>query len=86
MSNNNIVTVKVKLNNVQFDFKDADLEISDWHMEQIQNHYEDKIVEVEAENDPEYFDDYVIEAVTDHLSNVSGWCVNDYDYSIVSVS
>ena len=83
---NNIVTVKVKLNNVVFDFKDADAEIDEWNMNSIESHYEDKIVEVEVENDPEYFQDFIIEAVTDHLSNVSGWCVNDYDYAIVSVS
>jgi DNA-binding protein YbaB len=82
---NNIVSVKVKLNNVTFDFKDADCEISDWNMDEIESHYEDKIVEVEVENDPEYLQDYVIEAVTDHLVHVSGWCVDDYDYAIVSV-
>jgi hypothetical protein len=83
---NNIVSVKVKLNNVVFDFKDADAEIDEWNMNSIESHYEDKIVEVEVENDPEYFEDFIIEAVTDHLSDVSGWCVDDYDYAIVSVS
>ena len=83
---NNIVTVKVKLNNVTFDFKDSECEMDEWSMNDIESHYEDKVVEVEVENDPEYLQDYVIEAVTDHLSNVSGWCVDDYDYAIVSVS
>ena len=82
---NNIVTVQVKLNNVIFDFKDSECEIDEWNMNSIESHYEDKIVEVEVENDPEYLQDFIIEAVTDHLSNVSGWCVNDYDYAIVSI-
>ena len=83
---NNIVSVKVKLNNVVFDFKDSENELDEWSMNDIESHYEDKVVEVEVENDPEYFEDFIIEAVTDHLSDVSGWCVNDYDYAIVSVS
>jgi hypothetical protein len=83
---NNIVSVKVKLNNVVFDFKDSECEIDEWNMNSIESHYEDKIVEVEVENDPEYFEDYLIQEVTEHLSNVSGWCVDDYDYAIVSVS
>jgi hypothetical protein len=81
----NIVTVKVKLNNVVFDFKDSECEIDEWNMNSIESHYEDKEVEVEVENDPEYFEDYLIQEVTEHLSNVSGWRVDDYDYAIVSI-
>ena len=82
----NIVSVKVKLSNVTFDFKDSDCEMDEWSMNDIESHYENKEVEVEVENDPEYFEDYLIQEVTEHLSNVSGWCVDDYDYAIVSVS
>ena len=43
-----------------------------------------KIFTVEIDEDPEYFVDYIIEALTDKLSDDSGWCISDYDYDVVT--
>jgi hypothetical protein len=77
--------LQVKVSNVDFDFSGSDVDEN--YMIDITEDYEGKILEVEFD-DPEeekYFEDYLIEALTDHISNVSGWCVNDYDYEIVTV-
>ena len=77
--------LQVKVSNVDFDFSGSDVDEN--YKIDITEDYEGKILEVEFD-DPEeekYFEDYLIEALTDHISNVSGWCVNDYDYEVVTV-
>jgi hypothetical protein len=77
--------LQVKVRNVQFDFSGSDVDEN--YKIDITEDYEGKILEVEFD-DPEeekYFEDYLIEELTDMLSNISGWCVNDYDYEVVTV-
>ena len=77
--------VTVKLSNVVFDFSGSDVDEN--YMINTESDYDHKVVEVEvgANTDDEYFEDYLVEALTDYLSDVSGWCVEDYDYDIVTV-
>ena len=77
--------VTVKLSNVVFDFSGSDVDEN--YMINTKSDYDHKVVEVEvgANTDDEYFEDYLIEALSDYLSDVSGWCVEDYDYDIVTV-
>jgi hypothetical protein len=75
--------VTVKLSNVVFDFSGSDVDEN--YMINTESDYDHKVVEVEIEDDKEYFEDYLVEALTDYLSDVSGWCVKDYDYDIVTV-
>jgi hypothetical protein len=77
--------LQVKVSNVDFDFSGSDVDEN--YKIDITEDYEGKILEVEFD-DPEeekYFEDYLIEELTDMLSNISGWCVNDYDYEVVTV-
>jgi hypothetical protein len=77
--------VTVKLSNVVFDFSGSDVDEN--YMNNTEADYDHKVVEVEVEieDDKEYFEDYLIEALTDYLSDASGWCVKDYDHEIVTV-
>jgi hypothetical protein len=75
--------VTVKLSNVVFDFSGSDVDEN--YMNNTEADYDHKVVEVEIEDDEEYFEDYLIEALTDYLSDASGWCVKDYDHEIVTV-
>jgi hypothetical protein len=77
--------VTVKLSNVQFDFSGSDVDEN--YMNDTEANYDHRVVEVEVDvnTDDEYFEDYLIEALSDYLSDVSGWCVKDYDHEIVTV-
>ena len=75
--------VTVKLSNVVFDFSGSDVDEN--YMNDTEANYDHRVVEVEIADDKEYFEDYLVEALTDYLSDVSGWCVKDYDHEIVTV-
>jgi len=77
--------VTVKLNNVEFNFDNY--QVSDNLIADVQESYEDKIVTLDVydkDPDEEFFGDYVIEAITDYLQNVSGWQPVDYNFEIVA--
>jgi hypothetical protein len=78
-----MIEVQVKVKNVQFDFS-CDNEVDENYMIDVEESYEGKIFTVEIDEDPEYFVDYIIEALTDKLSDDSGWCISDYDYDVVT--
>jgi hypothetical protein len=59
--------------------------VSDNLITEVEESYEDKIVTLhDVKDDDEFFQDYVIEAITDYLQNVSGWKPVDYNFEIVT--
>ena len=75
----------VKVSNVQFDFS-GDYDVDENYKFNLTEDYEGKIIQIEFDvDDEEYFEDYLIEALTDKISDISDWCVLDYDYEIVTV-
>jgi hypothetical protein len=78
-----MIEVQVKVKYVVFDFS-GDNDVDENYMNDVEESYRDKIFTIEINEDPEYFVDFIVEELSDKLSEDSGWCVSDYDYEVVT--